>query len=74
MATYLLQIGQLDFCQGGAACVPVVKKIQEIFDLQMTLYLNDRWEGGLMLSSFVKNDIHIRARHRNKNDPVKSMY
>jgi len=29
---------------GGKACVPVVKKIQEISDLQMTLYLNDRKE------------------------------
>ena len=46
MAMYLLQIDQLGFCQGGKACVPVVKKIQEISDLQMTLYLNDRWEGG----------------------------
>ena len=60
MATYLLQIGQLDFCQGGAACVPVVKKIQEIFDLQMTLYLNDRWAGGLMPDmEFVQKGLRI---------------
>ena len=33
--------------QGGKACALVVKKIQEISDLQMPLYLNDRWMGGL---------------------------
>ena len=64
MAT-CFKLVNLILCQGGKACVPVVKKIQEISDLQMPLYLNDRWMGGLMLSLFVKNDIHIRARLRN---------
>merc|ERR1711971_406342 len=29
---------------GGKACVPVVKKVQELFDMKTTLYLNDRKE------------------------------
>ena len=65
MAT-CFKLVNLILCQGGKACVPVVKKIQEISDLQMTLYLNDRWEGGscfLCLSKMIYTlelDIAIR--------------